>query len=53
MDVFGEWSPLVKALASLAGLAFFVHRAVILWKERKRRRMLARRRPRPPSNPTA
>ena len=43
MNVFGEWAPLVKALGMLVGVVFFAQRAHRLWKDRQRRRLLARR----------
>jgi hypothetical protein len=47
-SLWGKWGPIV---GSLVGMVFFAQRAVHLWKARKRRQLLARRRPaanRPP-----
>jgi hypothetical protein len=43
VNVFGKWGPLLQGLGALVGLFFFAHRARLLWKERKRRQLLARR----------
>jgi hypothetical protein len=47
-SLWGKWGPIV---GSLVGMVFFAQRAVHLWKARKQRQLLARRRPsadRPP-----
>ena len=40
MNPFAKWAPLV---GSVVGVIFFAQRAVHLWKARKQRQLLARR----------
>ena len=41
MNLWGKWAPIV---GSLVGVVFFAQRAAQLWKARKQKQLLARRR---------